>query len=379
MSFSFLSSEEYDEQAHQLYDAGEYDRALELLQDGLKRYPEAVDLQVGIGYVRLAREEYAWALKSFENALMLDADHEDGWVGRGEVLLKFGRVEDALACFVRIDELGLSDDLELGLAMGRALYREALFRESRQRLVTLAAAHPEVAEVRAALGYTLHALGDDLGARRELRAALRLDPKLHEVRIYLSHLHFERGDLETALSELEHVPAEEHWDPLSVWRYIELKCSLQKFAEDDTALAPWRERWEELRGEPDAIDHILAEVEAAFEEAGGDYPLPTASTPQTPLLRAPAPLPILPPASALSGSLEIHRVRTADGTTFVGTWEEILLRMRDALSDPSEPITSFMHRAAQRVRQLTGRDLPCDDPESFLRESARMGLLSIED
>src|SRR5690606_27044554 len=185
MNFSFLSSEEYDEQAHQLYDAGEYDRALELLREGLQRYPDAVDLHVGIGYVRLAREEYAWGLKAFEQALTLDPDHEDGWVGRGEVLLKFGRVEEALACFRKVDELGLGEDLELGLAIGRALYREALFRESRQRLISLSTAHPDAAEVRAALGYTLHALGDDLGARRELRAALHLDPALHEVRIYL--------------------------------------------------------------------------------------------------------------------------------------------------------------------------------------------------
>src|SRR5690606_22109219 len=261
MNFSFLSSEEFDEQAHQLYDAGEYDRALELLRDGLARYPEAVDLHVGIGYVRLAREEYAWGLKSFEKALTLDADHEDGWVGRGEALLKFGRIDEALACFRKIDDLGLADDLELGLAMGRALYREALFRESRQRLVSLAAAHSDVAEVRAALGYTLHALGDDLGSRRELRAAIRLDPNLHEVRIYLSHLHFEKGDFRTALRELEKVPPSEHWDPLSVWRYIELKCSIEKWCESDPKLKEWRERWEELRGEPDAIDHILAEVE----------------------------------------------------------------------------------------------------------------------
>jgi tetratricopeptide (TPR) repeat protein len=379
MSFSYLSSEEYDEQAHQLYDAGEYDRALELLRDGLKRYPEAVDLHVGIGYVRLAREEFAWALKSFEKALTLDAEHEDGWVGRGEALLKFGRVDEALACFRKIDDLELADDLELGLAMGRALYREALFRESRERLIGLAAVHPDVAEVRAALGYTLHALGDDLGARRELRAALRLDPDLHEVRIYLSHLHFERGDLDVALRELEKVPPSEHWDALSVWRYIELKCSLEKFDEADPSLAPWRERWDELRGEPDAIDHILAEVEAAFEEAGGDYPLPSSTQASSPpALKPPPVLPVLPPPSVTSG-VETHRVRTADGTIFVGTWEEIVLRMRDALSDPAEPITAFMHRAAQRVRQLTGRDLPCDDAESFLRESARMGLLSIED
>ncbi len=376
MSFSFLSSEEYDEQAHQLYDAGEYDQALELLRDGLVRYPDAVDLHVGIGYVRLAREEYAWGLKSFEKALTLDPDHEDGWVGRGEALLKFGRIDESLACFRKIDDLGLSDDLELGLAMGRALYREALFRESRQRLVSLAAAHPDAAEVRAALGYTLHALGDDLGARRELRAALRLDGNVHEVRIYLSHLHFERGDLPAALRELEQVPPAEHWDPLSVWRYIELKCSLGPFGEDDESLAPWRARWEELRGEPDAIDHILGEVEAAFEEAGGEYPLPASAKPAA--LQAPVALPVLPPAAS-SPDCETHRVRTADGNIFSGTWEEIVVMMRDALSDPSEPIAVFMHRAAQRVRQLTGRDLRCDDAEVFIRESARMGLLSIED
>lgn len=375
MSFPFLSSEEYDEQAHQLYDAGEYDRALELLQEGLRRYTDSVDLHVGIGYVRLAREEYAWGLKSFEKALTLDPEHEDGWVGRGEALLKFGRIEEALSCFRKIDDMGLSEDLELGLAIGRALYREALYRESRQRLATLAAVHPDAADVRAALGYTLHALGDDLGARRELRAALRNEPGLHEVRIYLSHLQFERGDLEGALRELELVPPDEHWDPLSLWRFIELKCSLEKYSENDPELQPWRERWELLRGEPDAIDHILAEVEAAFEEAG-EHPLPT-SIPAA--LQAPPTLPILPPGSGLSLENSPHKVRTADGATFIGTWEEIVVRMRDALSDPNEPVATFMHRAAQRIRQLTGRDLPCDDAEAFIRESARMGLLSIED
>lgn len=374
MSSSFLSSEEYDEQAHQLYDAGEYDRALDLLKEGLKKYPDAVDLHVGIGYIRLAREEYAWGLKAFETALALDPEHEDGWAGRGESLLKFGRIEESLACFRKIDDLGLSDDLELGLAMGRALYREALFRESRERLVALSLVHPDVADVRAALGYTLHALGDDLGARRELRAALRLDPTIHEVRIYLSHLCFERGDLQGALRELEQVPPSEHWDSLSVWRYIELKSALEKLTEDDPSLAPWRERWEELRGEPDAIDHILAEVEMAFEEAITEYPLPP-SNPAA--LSAPNVLPILPPGRGVP--TETHRVRTADGAVFTGSWEEIVVRMRDTLSDPSEPISAYMHRTAQRIRQLTGRDLPCDDAESFIRESARMGLLSIED
>ena len=76
---------------------------------------------------------------------------------------------------------------------------------------------------------------------------------------------------------------------------------------------------------------------------------------------------------------ELHRVRTADGKSFAGTWDEIVVKMRNTLSDPSEPIGAFMRRAAQRVRKLTGCDLPHHDAEAFLRESARIGLLQIED
>jgi cytochrome c-type biogenesis protein CcmH/NrfG len=131
MTVPFLSSEEFDERAHQCYDAGEYEQALQILREGLLRYPEAADLHVGLGYVRMAREEFAWARRAFEAALAVEPEHEDGWVGLGEALLKFGEVEDALRCFAHVDALELEDDLDLGLAIGRALYREGMFRESR--------------------------------------------------------------------------------------------------------------------------------------------------------------------------------------------------------------------------------------------------------
>jgi tetratricopeptide (TPR) repeat protein len=55
MASSFLSSEEYDERAHQLYNEGNYDGALDTLREGLALYPNAVELHVGVGYARLAR------------------------------------------------------------------------------------------------------------------------------------------------------------------------------------------------------------------------------------------------------------------------------------------------------------------------------------
>jgi tetratricopeptide (TPR) repeat protein len=358
---AFPSSEEFDERAHQLYEAGEYDQALSILREGLNHFPDAADLHVGIGYVRLAREEYMWARKAFRAALHCDPEHEDGWVGFGESLLKFGQVDEALECFARVDELGGSDDPELGLAIGRALYREGLYEESRERLKRALQEQEDSAEVRAALAYTLHALGEEADAFSEIRAALELEPDLHEVRLHLSHLLFERGDLEQALAELERVPPADHWDPLSLWRFIELKCSIYGLRETDEEMAPWRARWLELQIEPDSIDHLLAEVEAAFEDDSQRQDRRGAMA--RPRLREAEPT---------------HRVRTADGRVFTGTWDQIVQRMRDELSDPGEPMAAFMKKAAQRARNLTGCDLPHDDAEAFLRESARIGLIRIE-
>src|ERR1041385_4280963 len=129
MATPFLSSEEYDERAHQLYNEGEYDEALAVLREGLALYPNSVELHVGVGYAQLAREEYAWARASFEQALVLEPEHEDGLAGLGEALLKVGHDEAATRCFQRTLELGYADDVDLMLQIGRSLFREGSLRE----------------------------------------------------------------------------------------------------------------------------------------------------------------------------------------------------------------------------------------------------------
>ncbi|HEX8697102.1 MAG TPA: tetratricopeptide repeat protein [Longimicrobium sp.] len=373
MGTSFLSAEEFDEQAHRLYEAGDYDEALELLREGLRRHPDSVLLHVGLGYVRIAREEYAWARISFETALELDPEYEDAWVGLGETLLKFGRVDEALKCFATVDAMGLAEDLELGLTMGRALYREGLFADAKHRFASLSAAHPESAEVAAARGYTLHALGDDVGARRELRRALRLDGDLHEARIYLAHLLHDRGDLAGALRELERVPPAEHWDTLSLWRFLELKASVDRAADDDPALGPWRERIAELEAEPDEVDHLLAEVESSFEGAEEEAEKPLELSAQIDFIMRM----LNAPGEGRETEVKVHRVRTMEGTLYEGTWDDILRGMRDR-SEPGLPLSVYMRRAARQIRERTGRTIPCDSAEAFLRAGARLGLLRIE-
>ena len=67
MSEAFLSSDDFDEQAHQLYNEGRYDEALTILKEGIALYPHAVELHIGMAYAHLAREEFAWSRRSFEH------------------------------------------------------------------------------------------------------------------------------------------------------------------------------------------------------------------------------------------------------------------------------------------------------------------------
>src|SRR3712207_4543096 len=120
MSEAFRSSDEFDEQAHQLYNEGRYDEALALLREGLTLYPHSVELHVGMAYAFLAREDVAWARRSFDQALSLDPDHEDALAGLGEVLLKLGDRAGATRAFERILQLGYGDDHDLMLQIGRA-------------------------------------------------------------------------------------------------------------------------------------------------------------------------------------------------------------------------------------------------------------------
>lgn len=364
MPDGFLSSEEYDEQAHKLYNDGDYDGALEMLKEGLSLYPNAVELYVGLGYARLAREEFAWARHAFERALVLDPGHEDGLVGMGETLLRFGESEEALSLFQDVMAMGYDDDVELMLTMGRALFRAGLYGECRDVFAKAAATRPGSAEAAASLGYALHRLGDDMGASRQIRRALRLDPDLREARIYLGHLLYERGDWEGALREFERVPPTQHLDSLAVWRVIELKRALWRIEPGDARLMPWENRLEELESRDDPIDRLLAEVEAQANQGLGRD------------IYDPKQLELFGKGG---DDVETLEVRNRDGYVFRGTWHEIVRQMRDHAGFSHEAVSLYMRRMAERWHEQSGAEIPATDPESFLRAAIDAGLILLED
>ncbi|MEK6767922.1 MAG: tetratricopeptide repeat protein [Gemmatimonadota bacterium] len=367
----FWSSDEFDERAHQLYNEGQYDEATEVLREGLLIYPEAVELHVGMGYARLAREEFAWARRAFAAALSLEPDHEDGLAGMGEVLLKLGEGRSGLACFDRVLALGFGEDLDIVLQMGRALFRDGYLDHARRFFDVALRAHPENAEASACVGYAAHRLSQEKDSIRWLRRALEIDPDHSEARVYLANLLYDRGQSEEALAEFEKSDPEEHWDELGIWRVIELKKTIYRLPDDDPELRPWLVRLADLAGEADATELLLAEIEAAGPDGTGS--------------RDPAQLELfgtllteLQEMRKRTRSGEVHRIATPDGTSYIGTWEEIVLCMRDAdATFAGRPIEEYLAGAAQRASQLTGIAIPATDAESFIRGSADAGLLRI--
>jgi Flp pilus assembly protein TadD len=355
MATPFLSSEEYDERAHRLYDNGEYDQALELLKEALGLYPHSVELYVGLGYTRLAREEFVWAKQSFERALVLDPEHEDGLVGLGESLLRFGEEAEAIALFRKACET-CRDDLDLMMTMGRALYRERIYDEAKELFEGIVTQHSDSAEAAAAFAYVLHRLEDETGARRQLRRALHLDPEFHEARIYLAHLLYDRGDWAGAAREFERVPIAEHFDSLAVWRLIELKRALTGTQPGDDDVIPWEKRLEELETEPDPIEELLAEIEAAAESDDASHAM----------------------ENAVRREIEAHRLQLPDGGTFTGTWQDLVMQICDARGEPGESVAQFMQRRAAEAHARMGVALPAEDPKEFLKAGERAGYWQIE-
>lgn len=371
MSEAFRSSDEFDEQAHQLYNQGRYDEALGVLRDGLAVYPASVELQVGVGYAYLAREDFLWARAAFDRALVLEPNHEDGLAGLGEALLRVGDKGGAVTAFDRTLELGFQEDHDLMLQIGRALFREGLLAHAHRFFELAASAEPECEEAAACMGYVSHRLGREGAGIYWLRRALAIDPTFAEPRIYLANLLYDRGESAAALVHFERTDPEEHFDELGLFRAIELKKTFYRLADDDGSLTLWYQRVSELMTDPDPIDELLAEIEAGQSNGAVRDPnqlelFGTMLTELQQMQRRPG------------VRVDHHQVATLGGHHLRGTWEEILDQLKATdRAGSGQSMTEFMRGWALRGKHETGVTIPVTDPEAFIAGAAEAGVLRI--
>lgn len=363
MSPDVWGPEEYDAEAQRLYEEGEYEAALELLAEGVRVHPGAPELRVSLGYCHLALESYAWARRAFGEALELEEEHEEALVGLGDALLKLGERGRAFAAFHRVLELGYGDDSGLMLAVARSFYREELY----ERALRFYERARDRAEGEAELGYTFYQLGRPEEARGCLERALGKDPDLHEARVFLGNLIYDDGDYAGALSHFRDVPPREMWDPLAVWRTVELLRGLEELPSGAPQLRPYLSQLDRLSEDPAPEERLLAEVEASGDGAARPTDLDQLD------------LFVRRTAEPEGREPTVRALRIRDGRVFRGDWISIVRALRDDVANPSVSVAEFMRNAARLVQGLTGVEVPHDDPEGFLRASARAGLFRIEE
>ena len=369
MSDPFLSSDEYAERAHKLYNDGLYEDAIAHLDEALSRYPHSVELHVGLAYVQLAVEEYGWARASFETALGFDSNNEEALAGLGETLLKLGDRSAALQCFDRVLALGFREDHDLMLQIGRALFREGMLRHARGFFEIAVDHHQESSEAAASLGYATHRLGDEGAALLWLRRAIDLEEAHAEARIYLGNLLYDRGEYEASLYHFEQTDPADHYDELALWRTVELKKSIYRLTDEDPELRPWQVRLAELACELDPIDQLLTEVAttAADGSVRDPYQIELFGTLLTELQ-----------GMQRKHVGDVHRVKTSGGVTYAGTWEEIVYQMKmDDREGATRTLKEYMQRVALRNQMATGVVIPVGDAQSFVKGVAAAGLLEI--
>lgn len=356
MNTGFWSSEEYDGQAQQKYEAGEYDAALEILKEGSSLYPAAVELRVSLGYTQLAREEFLRARGAFAQALILEPDHEDSLVGIADSHLRLGERARALAAFERVIELGFSRDLDLMMTSGRALLREGLLEHAERFFRMAIKADPNSGDAAADLAYTLHRRGDPDGTREWLEKALELNESNHDARALLANHLYENGDRRAALAQFELIPPRSLWDSLTVWRVIELLRACRQELDDEGAVRPYLDRLDELFDESTPEDRLFEELAIA---ADGDVD------------------------SIMRGQMDMFRPGAetlplrVDGSG--DDWMAVVQLLCRMSSNPDRTVEQFMQDTARHVCRTMGLALPTDDPGAFLEASARAGVLRLDD
>jgi tetratricopeptide (TPR) repeat protein len=156
------------EAMHVRNDAGDADEALRLGTVGLKRFPRSARMLAWHGFALRERGKLSEARRSLEAALALSPDDLASKGVLGDVLLREGRLEEAIRLFEQILQRAPMDE-------------EALIGRAR----------------------TLAAMGKTAEALDAMRAAVRASPDVARLRLEISQLYAKAGDRENAAREAE--------------------------------------------------------------------------------------------------------------------------------------------------------------------------------
>lgn len=172
------SAVEWNNRGNQLYRLGQFDQALEALNQAVRLNPNAHTAWYDRGNVLFALKRSVAALESYDRAIQLKPDSYNVWRDRGVLLAVLNKFDAALGSFDRATELK-PDDYVVWYMRGNLLnknlrnYENAILSYNRSLVI-----NPNFADAWMGIGKALHEQTRYDAALAAFKRALQLDPNL---------------------------------------------------------------------------------------------------------------------------------------------------------------------------------------------------------
>lgn len=186
------------EQGISLMDMEQIEEAEQAFQKARLRDASRVEAYLGLGMVKMVKEDYAAAVLHFQDATDADPKLARGYIFLGLAHLYQQELDEAFGALDRAKELD-EESAEVYWAFGRVhLQRDDLVAAAAAFRQALELA-PDDSENHAVLAFTLYHLGDLEGALSEADTALTLNSDSASAYETLALVRYDQGDVEAAL------------------------------------------------------------------------------------------------------------------------------------------------------------------------------------
>jgi tetratricopeptide (TPR) repeat protein len=258
----FESSKEIEEKGFRLWERFELDEALQVFEEGVKRFPEDRKLKLGLAFTRLDLGDLPQARSLFEELLALNTKDDECWWGLGRIHLLLSNYGEARYAFDQALHLGKPDERVL-LDVAREWYLLSMYEEAHDFYKRAYELNKKSADALLGLGATGYWL-DDEECEANLRKALDIDGSYHDARNFLANMYYAQRRFEEALECFEKIPIEAQNDPVSVRRLIRL---LRRKGISETRLAPLKAALKRLNKEQ-GWDFFLSQIKKKGPSSG---------------------------------------------------------------------------------------------------------------
>lgn len=246
----------YERQLETLLVEGDEATAWSVAREGVELWPESVVILLHLGHLQAARQDFAWARRTFTRVLDIEPENPSALIGLAQVVAMFGESDLAIDL---LHEALMGDGRDVPEYHVDAGYVLTRVGEMGKALETFAYAldmDPSSADAAAGLGFVAAELGQVADAMDALALAVEIDPGQHEARSLLGSLLFMSGDPLTAANHWARIPLGEIGDPSVIEQYLYVRTVLLRVEGSD--LDAWRARRAALVGDP--VERLLSEV-----------------------------------------------------------------------------------------------------------------------